>query len=149
MSDIENGLAEFAEELKQLSDKITDDNVRRKALEAGAKPIVDRAKRIINSHRRTGRLEQSIAHAYNENGKEQEIGWGGEDNTTKSTTGFYGRFLEKGYKPVTGKRKGGKLIGKKPSGKFIRIEHIKPAYEAEKETVSNAMLEVYKQEIGG
>ncbi len=141
MSDIENGFSDFAEELANISGKITDDSIRRKALEAGAKPVVERAKRIISNHKRTGRLENSISAEYNESTQTQDIGW--------SKEGFYGRFYEKGYKPVKGKRKGGKLINKAPSGKFIKAEHIKPAYEAEKDNIANAMIEVYKQEIGG
>ncbi len=139
--DIGNGFAELAEELASISNKVTDENIRHKALEAGATPVVDRAKRIISTHRKTGNLENSISSEYNNTTKTQDVGWGKD--------GFYGRFYEKGYKPVKGKRKNGKLINKAPSGKLIKAEHIKPAYEAEKENIANAMLDVYKQEIGG
>lgn len=144
MADIENGFSDFAEELQHISERITDENVQRKALEAGAKPIVERAKRIMSSHRRTGNLIDDISSEYNDSTKTQDIGWGKK--------GFYGRFYENGYRPVTGKwskskSRRRKLINKRPSGKFIKIEHIKPAYEAEKENVAKAMIETYQNEI--
>ena len=83
---------------------------------------------------------------YNESTKTQDIGWGNK--------GFYGRFYEKGYRPVTGaygknKKVHKKLLDKKPSGKFIKREHITAAYEAEKSNIAKAMVETYQKELGG
>ena len=149
MAETLDGFLEFSTELEILSKTISDEEVKKKALDVGAKPIVDRANRIISSHRRTGTLEESIIGGYDSGEGVQRIGWGGKLNGTKSATGFYGRFLERGWHPVTGKRKNGKFINKKRTGKFIRIEHLMPAYEAEKENTANAMIAVYRDEIGG
>jgi len=147
--DIKNGLIDLAVELEALSGKIVDEGIRRRALEAGAKPIVDRAKQIMSSHRRTGRLNDSIGTAYNESDQTQEIGVGGELNTTKSATGFYGRFLDRGYHPVTGKRKHGKLLNKRRSGKFVKIPFLEPALNSERDNIQRAMIEIYQKEVGG
>ena len=140
---IDNGFEELAVELERMARQITNKSVKRKVLEAGAKPVVDYARRTMQQYRRTGRLDQGITSAYNEKDETQDIGWGNK--------GFYGRFYESGYRPIAGnlKRTGGrrKWQNKRPSGKFIKRQHIQPAYATERENVSRAMIEVYKNEV--
>jgi len=155
MADIENGFMDLAGELEVLSEKITNEATRRKALEEGAKPIVNRAKQIMSSHRRTGRLDEAISSAYNETDQKQDIGIGGQLNTTKLATGFYGRFLDRGYHPVRiiGTREKSRFSGTinvtERTGKFVKIPFLAPALEAERENMQKAMIEVYQKEAGG
>lgn len=151
MAEVIDGFLELSEVLEKISEIALDEDVRQRALEAGAKPIVDRARRIMDSHKRTGTLDRNIGSEYNAVTSTQDIGWGQD--------GFYGRFLEQGFKPVSGRRitrgsatKAGrtvKLVSKTQTGKFVQVSHIKPAYEAEKQTVGNAMIAVYKKEMEG
>ena len=144
MADINNGFTDFAEELQDISNKITDKQIHKKVLMAGAKPIIERAGRIMSHHRRTGKLQAGLTAEYSSKSNSVRIGYGKK--------GFYGRFHDGGWRPVTGKRqKNGRFKRgtMRPSGKFIRNKHIRPAYEAEKGTVKRVMLETFKKELGG
>jgi len=142
----DNGFAELAADLERMASKAMDEGVKKKALKAGATPIVARAKATMRRYKKTGALVEGITDEYNSKSGNQDIGYGKK--------GFYGKFYETGYRPVTGnwrKSKGGrkKLVNKRPSGKFIRREHIKPAFKAEKERVFKEMIEVLDKEFGG
>jgi hypothetical protein len=151
MTDIENGFADMAEDLEQLSDKITDKRTEIKALEAGAKPVVEQAKRIAGRFRRAGRLAKSIGAQYSERSNTMRIGIGEPISTTASSTGFYGRFHDRGWQPVnfrrTGRRGHVKRSTRRPTGQFIRNPIFDPAYEAAKERVYRGMIEAYQKEI--
>ena len=140
-----NGLEDFARDLERIAGKVADKQVLRKVLSAGAKPVVDRAKRTIRQHRRTGTLDQGITTEFDEKTEKQRIGWG--------RRAFYGRFYESGYRPITGNRKrvGGRWRwkNKRPSGRTIQRAHIRPAYAAERQTVGNKMIETLRNELGG
>jgi hypothetical protein len=147
---ISEGFAVLAEDLKIIGEKITDQRTEKKALEAGAKPIVDRAKSVAGTFRRTGRLIQSIGAQYSEKSNTMRIGIGEPISTTNSSTGFYGRFHDQGWHPVGGKRDGKGRIKKgtkRRTGNFIQNPIFEPAYQAENERVYRNMIDVYRKEI--
>ena len=158
MNDIQNGFIDLAQELERIADKITDDRTKIKALEAGAKPIVARAKTLASRLRDTGQLIQSIGAQYSERSNTMRVGIGEPISTTDASTGFYGRFQDRGWHVTRrGKssrsNKGAKgrwtkkaRLGRR-TGRFVRNPFIEPAYEAERERVGNIMFEVYKKEI--
>ena len=150
-NDIQNGFADMAEELAGIGDKITDKRTEIKALEAGAKPIVDRAKTLASRFKKSGRLMQSIGAQYSERSNTMRIGIGEPISTTNSSTGFYGRFHDKGWRPVrfqrNGRRGHAKKGGKRPTGRFIRNPIFDPAYNAEQERVFENMINVYRKEL--
>jgi len=125
MAESIDGFSDLAIVLENFGRKVMDESVKRRALEAGAEPIVSRAKRVAAQHKRTGTLESGIISAYDEKGSTMDIGW--------SKDAFYGRILDNGFNHTR--------------GKHIQIEHLKASYEAEKENAMNAMLEVYKKEL--
>jgi len=140
-----NGMEQLAGDLERIAGRVADKRVIQKVLEAGAKPIVDRAKNTIRQHRRTGALDEGITTEYNEATEKQVIGWG--------RRAFYGRFYEGGYRPITGNRK--RISGRwrwknrRPSGFTIQRAHIRPAYAAERENIARRMVETYQKELGG
>ena len=145
MANTQSGLEELAGDLERIAGRVTDARVIRKVLEAGAKPIVDRASSTMRRYRRTGALDQGINTAFNEHTERQEIGWG--------SRAFYGRFYEGGYRPITGNRK--RVNGrwrwknKRPSGRTIQRAHIRPAFAAVRDNVARRMIETYQKELGG
>jgi len=120
-------------------------------LQVGIKPLVPITQRILRIHRRNSRgsstLDQGIVYEYDKKDNTGKLGWTNES--------YYGRFYEHGYRPITGTRKmvGGRLrwlpkSKRRPSGHAtIKRPHIKKAYEAEKEHVTNRVLETIKREI--
>jgi len=140
-----NGMEQLAGDLERIASKITDKQVIRRVLTAGAKPIVDRAQRNVRQYRRTRTLDEGITTEYSEATGKQRIGWG--------RRAFYGRFYESGYRPITGNRK--RISGRwrwknrRPSGLTIQRAHIRPAYAAERENVGRRMTEAYQKELGG
>ena len=148
---IESGFYDMAEELAQIGEKITDKRTQQKALEAGAKPVVDRARSIAGRFRRTGRLMQSIGAQYSDRSNTMRIGIGEPISTTNSSTGFYGRFHDRGWRPVNFQRRGrrghAKRSTKRPVGRIIRNPIFDPAYEAEQKRVFQKMIDAYKKEI--
>jgi hypothetical protein len=140
-----NGLEELAAELERMAIQITDPLVKRRVLEAGAKPIVNRARQTMKRYRSTGTLDKGIISAYNERTERQEIG--------HNNRAFYGFFYDLGYRPITGNRK---RVGnqwrwknKRPSGRTIQRAHTRPSFAAERENVAQRMIETYRNEIGG
>ena len=156
MEDIQNGFSALAEDLSLISNKVADKNTEKKALETGAKPVVERAKSIASRFRRTGRLVQSIGAQYSEKSNTMRIGIGEPISTTNSATGFYGRFQDRGWhvtrrgkstnKGVAGAWTRKARIGRR-TGRFIRNPFIDPAYEAEKERVYTNMINTYQKEL--
>ena len=139
---IENGFEDFAKELEQIGNKVTCSRIQKKVLMAGAQPIIERARRIMSRHRRTGKLEAGLMAEYSSSTNSVRIGYG--------RVGFYGRFHDKGWHPVVGVRlRNGKFKrgARRRSGKFIRNEHIRPAYEAERNTVERVMIDTLRNEL--
>lgn len=120
-----DGFSDLAVELKNISDRVVSKETKKKALEAGANPIVERARRIIAQHSRTGRLESGIIAKYDASDDTMGIGW--------TEDAFYGRILDNGFNHTGGKR--------------VQIEHLKSTYEAEKEKVLNNMLSIYNNAL--
>ena len=118
MDNIQTGFADFAADLAAMSEVLTDETLHAKALEAGAKPIVNHAK-ILAPRGRTGQLAQSIGAEYSDKSKTVRIGIGEPVSTTNSSTGFYGRFQNDGWRPVGGRRvkeitaRGGRRLDKR------------------------------------
>lgn len=149
-NDIENGFTALAEDLAKISGIAADKRIELKALEAGAKPIVDRAKAVAGRFRRTGRLVASIGAQYSDKSNTMRIGIGEPISTTNSSTGFYGRFQDRGFRPVGGKRDGrGRLkkSTKRPVGRIVRNPIFEPAYQAEQGRVYDKMIGVYRKEM--
>jgi len=143
-----DGFESLSTELQQLASVITDERVHEKAIEAGVKPLVPIVQRALRPHRRNSRrsstLDQEIVYEYDKKDNEGAIGW--------SRRGYYGRFYEHGYRPITGTRKmvGGRLRwkNKRPSGHAtIQRPYIKTTYEAESENVTTRMIGVLQGEI--
>ena len=151
MDDISKGFHAMGEDLEFVDGIISDKRIEKKVLEAGARPIVERAKSLANRFRRTGRLVQSIGAQYSERSNTMRIGIGEPISTTSSATGFYGRFNDQGWRPVNFRRKGrrgrAKRSTRRPTGRFIRNPFIEPAYHAESERSYQNMVDVYKKEI--
>lgn len=149
-NNIESGFTDMAEELAILGEKITDKRTEIKALEAGAKPIVDRAKAVASRFRRTGRLVASIGAQYSERSNTMRIGIGEPISTTNSSTGFYGRFHDQGWRPINFQRKGRrghvKRSTRQPTGRIIRNPIFEPAFAAEERRVFENMIETYRKE---
>ena len=134
---------ELAAELNRLAQRVNDERVHKKALEAGAAPVVNRARAIMRQYRRTGKLDAGLKAEYvsaavcrrsrrgtqrrqYENTGFIEIGYG--------EYGFYGKFHDRGFKP-----RGWSVQFRRP--------HIWPAYEAEKAAVAAAMIGVLETEL--
>jgi len=100
---IELGFEDFADDLKEILKIVTDEKVHAKALLAGAVPIVNHAK-ILAPRGKTGRLVQSIGADYSDFSKTVRIGIGKPVSATNSSTGFYGRFQNDGWRPAGGRR---------------------------------------------
>jgi hypothetical protein len=93
---------------------------------------------------------QSIGSQYSDKSNTMRIGIGEPISTTKSATGFYGRFNDQGWRPVGGRRDGKHRLQKstkRPTGKVIRNPIFEPAYKAEKERVFQEMIDIYRNEI--
>lgn len=145
MADMTQGFELLAEDLQKMSERVADERMRRAVLEAGAKPVVDGARQLAARHSRTGRMARSIDTDYDSGQEIQRIGWGDK--------GFYGRFYEDGYRPITGNRV--RVAGRwrwknrRPSGSTIQRPHIRPAFAANRENVYRAMKEKLRKELGG
>lgn len=102
------GFDEFEKDMQDIINQASDPEVRREMLEAMAEPIVKDAKsRVVYD---TGNLHDGIVTKYRKSKPDEiEIGW-----TNKA---YYGRFLERGYHHAGSK-------------KFIKLPHIRPAYNA-------------------
>lgn len=121
MSKVETGFLSLGKELEAMAKKITSPVVRKRALEAGAKPIADEAQRLIiaKTKKRSGRLSEGVA--YEADDKKAKIGW------TKEA--FYGIYHEVG------------------TSKMAARPHMRPAYQSKKDEAAKAMIKVYQEEI--
>ena len=145
-----NGFEDLANDLEKVAERITDERLKKKALEVGAEPIVTQARSVIRGllGTRTGNLINSIQHVYNKRTERQSIGW--TDGSKRD--GFYGFFYEVGYRPLLGRRKGKSLHSRRKTasrGQTIQRQHLKPALDNSREEMFRRMIEVYQKELGG
>lgn len=113
MTDLTRGFTELAEELEDIV-KNTDEAHRKKALDAGAEPIVEKARQIVNySARRKGLLKKSGITKGDNTGDKIDIGW--------TNDGFYGRFVEYGTRKMSPR------------------PHLRPAWEQRQDEALNRM----------
>ena len=149
--DIEAGFADFAEDLAAILDKVTDEEVHAKALEAGAKPVVNHAKQLA-PRGKSGRLRQSIGAEYSDKTNTMRIGIGEPVSTRNSSTGFYGRFQNDGWHPAGGRRrKGGRLDKrtKRTAGKVRGKNFINTAMNAQEGNAYKIILDELTKALEG
>ena len=123
---------EFSEALKFYGDRITDPRVRKEALEAMAKPIVDEAKRLASRgggvmDNPYGNLADSIvAEIPHDLMKKNhiDIGW--------TESGWYGVKLEKGYMHYA----------KHKPREFIKRPHLRPAFNSKRSAAADDAIDV-------
>ncbi|MCL2215769.1 MAG: hypothetical protein FWB91_01985 [Defluviitaleaceae bacterium] len=156
---LENGFNELAEVLDGIAEKVTDEEMHKRVLSHGAKPIVERAKtnaRTVfgRSGRGGGELVESITDTYDTfRLPGQAIGWGRPLHTRPSATGFYGRMHEEGYRAKPGIRimRGGRATWKNskrnPQGRTVQTPHIRPALEAVTENAGQKIIEALQKEL--
>ncbi|MCL1999131.1 MAG: HK97 gp10 family phage protein [Turicibacter sp.] len=133
--EILNGCEELAAELAEMAKKTADKGVQKAVLEAGADVLVKAA--VGNVNNRTGNLRRNIGSEYLPDSAEMRIGY------TKD--GFYGRFLEFGYRAVGRARRRGRAGG---FGRFVRRPIVIPAWEDNAGAVLSAMLAEYEKNLG-
>lgn len=118
------GLRDLEAQLKFLPNRVRL-NIGRRALKAGAQPILQRAK--MNAPRRTGTLQSSLRVKLGRSRRPQSllvtIG------TRKESDMFYAAFNEFG-------------TGHQPARPFLR-----PAFDSEKDAALGIIIRVLKQEI--
>lgn len=152
-----HGFETLGDEIDGIAKRARCEQLKKKALAAGAEPIKKEAQNIARRvmRTRTGNLVRSIDHSYNPNTGRQSIGWTGGDGTG---LGFYGFFHEVGYRVMTGRRTnaetGARLTvtqRRKTAGRSATIQHrqVRPALENRREQMQRAMVAVYKKELGG
>ena len=133
----------MAKDLEAILEKVTDERVHGRAFMAGAVPIVAHAKGLA-PRGKTGRLLVSIGAQYSEKAKAMRIGIGEPVSTTPSSTGYYGRFQNDGWRPAGGRRRmSGKLDRRtKTSGSKVPGRHfLGQALDAQE---SNAYKRIFK-----
>lgn len=122
MADLMLGFDEFEKDMESIIKEVSDPEVMREMLEAMAKPIVEEAKRLVKSD--TGELKKGIVTKWSKtNPSELKIGW--------TNRAFYGQYLEEGYHHVG-------------SGQFIKMPHIRPAYNSKIGEGVRAALNVFR-----
>lgn len=115
MADLLMGFEELSKELAQIA-KDAGPEKRKRALEAGAKIVVEKARASVPV--RTGLLKREGIAAESPKDDAVEIGW--------TQSGFYGRFLEHG------------------TSKMRARPHLQPAYEREQNRITQTMLRELK-----
>jgi len=157
MADIEKGFENFADDIAEILKVVTDEGVQAKALEAGAKPIVERAKQLA-PRGKTGRLVRSIGAQYSKRTKTVRIGIGEPVSTTNSSTGFYGRFQNNGWRPAGGRRvrstsaSGGRALDRrsKRTVSYVRgRNYLGSALEAQENNALRIVIDELKNELKG
>ena len=151
---LERGMDDFIKALGRAADKAIDQKVHKKVLEAGARPVVQRAKKAVRRYRRTGAQERSISYKYDSRLGRLRLGWKGKH--------FYGFFYEVGYSPMRGtirskreRNNDGSIMSlhnhRKDALRGARIQrpHLFPARDAELENVFRTMEELLHKEMGG
>lgn len=148
-----DGFADLQKELSALAQKINNPDIIKSVLEEGGKIIADKASGIVaaTAKRKSGNLEKSIiVYGFDAKTNEISIGW--------KEDAFYGKILEEGFVPWTGKTE---KMGKRKSrprdknkrtkllsGKTkVYLKHLEPAYEQAKGTATEAMVNKLKKEI--
>jgi len=149
MADIKTGFSDFADDLNAILNVVTDEKVHAKALEAGAAPIVNHAK-MLAPKGKTGRLAQSIGAEYSDRSKTVRIGIGEPVSKRNSSTGFYGRFQNDGWRPAGGRRTAtGRLDkrSKRATSKVKGRNFLGAALSAQEGNAFNIVTDVLKKEL--
>ena len=149
------GMSELSKDFERMATKAADQNVHKKVLNAGAKPIIDRARSTMRRHSRTGALVRSIGYVYDKKLGRTRLGWKGKKT-------FYGFFWEVGYRPmITDNRRAareGRVLKsvhfRRNSadtrwGRRMQRPHLFPARDAERENSLRIMEEILQKEFGG
>jgi len=155
MNNIESGFTDLAADLAQVAEVVTDERIQQKALEAGAKPIVSHAK-LLAPKGKTGRLARSIGTQYSEKSNTVRIGIGEPVSTTNSSTGFYGRFQNDGWRPAGGRRvqevstAGGRRLDKRSKravGKVRGRDYLGTALDAQEGNAYSIIINELKKAV--
>ena len=149
------GMDELSEDFKRMATKAVDQAVHKRVTEAGAKPIIDRAKSTMRRYSRTGALVRSIALIYDKKLGRTRLGWKGKRT-------FYGFFWEVGYNPmITDRNRLRNSDGSWASvhnrrksestrrGRRMQRPHLFPARDAERDNALRIMEETLLKELGG
>ena len=143
---LDRGMEELGKDFDRMAKKAMDQNVHKKVLNAGAKPIIDRAKSTMRGHSRTGALVRSIGYVYDKKLERTRLGWKGKRT-------FYGFFWEVGYRPLRGIRdRNVSLHSRRKTagrGKQLQRPHLFPARDAERDNALRIMEETLLKEFGG
>lgn len=122
MADLMLGFDEFEKDMASIIKEVNDPEVMHEMLEAMAKPIVEEAKRLVKAD--TGALKKGIVLKWSSRRPDEiKIGW--------TNRAFYGAMLEEGYHHVG-------------SGQFIKMPHIRPAYNSKIDEGVRAALDVFR-----
>jgi len=148
VSNIENGFVDFASDIAEITEVITDEKVHADVLEKGAKPIVQHAKML--APKRTRKLVQSIGAEYRSAKKGVEIGIGPPVDTG-GATGFYGRFQNDGWRPAAGRRKrwGGRFISRRSAGKVPPKYYLQRSLDAQEGNAYRIITEELRTKLKG
>ena len=148
---LELGFADFADDLKAILEKVTDEKVHAKALEAGAEPVVNHAK-LLAPRGKSGHLIQSIGAEYSDKTNTVRIGIGEPVSTRNSSTGYYGRFQNDGWHPAGGRRRmDGRLDKrtKRTAGKVRGKNFINTAMNAQEGNAFKIILDELTKALEG
>lgn len=152
---LDSGMADLGRDFERMAGKAIDQKVHKKVLEAGAKPIVARARTTMRRYSRTGTLVKNIGFVYDKKLGRTRLGWKGKNS-------FYGFFWEVGYNPMITDRNrlrddgGGfaSLHARRKDdgtrrGRRMQRPHLFPARDAELENSHRIMEELLQKEMGG
>jgi len=114
------GFDEFEKDMESIIKEVSDPEVMHEMLEAMAKPIVEDAKKRAKGN---GLKNGIVSKWSNLRPTEITIGW--------TNDAFYGRMLETGYHHIG-------------TGQYIKMAHIRPAYDAKIDEGKNAALDVFR-----
>ena len=152
---LDRGMEELGKDFDRIAKKAIDQNVHKKVLNAGAKPIIDRARAAMRPYSRTGTLVRNIGYVYDKALGRTRLGWKGKKS-------FYGFFWEVGYNPmITDNRRAARAGRVLPSvhyrrksastrwGRRMQRPHLYPARDAERDNALRIMEETLLKEFGG
>ena len=148
-------MEELGKDFERMAKKAMDKTVHKKVLDAGARPIVERARDTMRRYSRTGTLVRNIGYVYDERLGRTRLGWKGKHS-------FYGFFWEVGYNPmITDNRRAAGAGRTLPSlhtrrnsastqwGRRMQRPHLFPARDAERDNALRIMEELLQKELGG
>ena len=152
---LERGMEELGKDFERIAKKAIDQTVHKKVLNAGAKPIIKRARNTMRRYSRTGTLVRNIGYVYDKKLGRTRLGWKGKKS-------FYGFFWEVGYNPmITDNRRAareGRILDSLHTrrnsastrwGRRMQRPHLFPARDAERENALRIMEELLQKEFGG